>query len=45
MDIYMCVCVYIYLYINGVSTDTNGCMKMVMTTATSVATVNDESVG
>ena len=37
--------IYIYIYINGVTTDTSGCMKMVMTTAISVATANDESVG
>ena len=34
-----------YIYINGVTTDTSGCMKMVMTTAISVATANDEAVG
>ena len=33
------------MYINGVITDTNGCMKMEMATAISVATANDESVG
>lgn len=33
------------MYTNGVITDTNGCMKVVMATAISVATANDESVG
>ncbi|MBW04957.1 hypothetical protein ESR_15543, partial [Eschrichtius robustus] len=31
------------MYINGVITDTNGCMKMEMATAISVATANDKS--